>query len=71
MQYDGNFIIYHGDVHTQNTALWGSDTYYKGDGPYRLTMQEDGNLVLYDTNNDAQWASSSQHQGEAGYRAVM
>ena len=41
-------------------------------GPYKLQMQEDGNLVIYDKNNAATWASSGGGGGKNGpYKLVM
>jgi len=47
MQNDGNFVLYDGS----HTAIWASNTYQKGRPPYRLIMQDDRNLVIYDANN--------------------
>lgn len=44
-------------------AKWASNTWHKGQGPYRLVMQDDGNFVLYDSQNQATWASDTWCQG--------
>ena len=44
-------------------AYWVSGTNGKGVGPYRLVMQTDGNLVLYDSKNAAWWASNTMRAG--------
>jgi hypothetical protein len=38
---------------------WSSGIYGKGTGPYRLVMQGDGNLVIYDTAGAATWATNT------------
>ncbi len=51
--------------------VWGGDTFLAGDycsiGKSLLTMQSDGNFVLYDENGRARWASNTRNRG---YRAV-
>jgi hypothetical protein len=49
MQNDGNFVLYVGNHWVHTNAVWSSNTYGKGKGPYQLIMQGDGNLVIYDT----------------------
>jgi len=62
MQADGNFVVYGG------TRLWASNTFALNSTCY-LTLQSDGNLVLYDAFNKALWASGTNgrrhhsHQG--------
>lgn len=36
-----------------------NDTLVSNNGQYRLVMQSDGNLVLYDQNNSALWATGT------------
>ena len=71
MQHDGNFVIYHGEHHTSEHAIWASNTSEKGHAPRRLTMQEDGNLVLYDAHNHPHWSSNTYNQGHKGHKAKM
>ena len=53
MQPDNNAVLY--DSKT-GKALWASNTAGKGTGLANLTMQNDGNLVVYDTKSTALWA---------------
>ncbi len=32
-------------------AVWSSNTCHQGTGPFRLVMQPDNNLVIYDSHN--------------------
>eukprot|EP01022_Parablepharisma_sp_SALTPOND_P033226 TRINITY_DN88324_c0_g1_i1.p1 TRINITY_DN88324_c0_g1~~TRINITY_DN88324_c0_g1_i1.p1 ORF type:complete len:331 (-),score=-3.12 TRINITY_DN88324_c0_g1_i1:127-1011(-) len=44
-------------------ALWASGTNGKGTSPYRMVMQKDGNLVIYDAHNNPTWASNTYKKG--------
>jgi microsomal dipeptidase-like Zn-dependent dipeptidase len=46
-------------INTPCIANWSSNTKGKGTPPYMLTMQDDGNLVLYDSTNTPTWASGT------------
>jgi hypothetical protein len=66
MQNDGNFVIYPSNstggpisITPFSGALWASGSSGKGVGPYRLVMQSDRNIVVYDGNNQPQWASGT------------
>ena len=75
MQKDGNLVLYrHADPlrHIgKGRDIWNSGTYNKGSGPYKLVMQTDHNLVVYQGNGGAIWASGTRedHPGRQG-RAV-
>ena len=74
LQKDGNFVVYSAAAfngQAKDIALWASGTNGKGAGPYRVVMQDDGNLVLYDSNNAAPWATGTNGKGVAPFRAVM
>lgn len=63
-QTDGNLVLRRvSDSH----VLWASAT--NGKGGTRLTMQSDGNLVLYTSTNAAVWSSKSA--GSGGNRATV
>ena len=62
MQGDGNFVVYK-HVDGETTAIWASNTNGKGEGPYCLKMQEDNNLVVYDSNGSPTWASNTMCKG--------
>lgn len=63
-QTDGNLVVRRV---SDSAALWASNT--NGKGGTRLTMQSDGNLVLYTSANAAVW--SSQSAGSGGTRATI
>ena len=50
MQTDGNLVLYQ-----KNTPIWSTNTQNKGTAPYKLTMQKDNNLVIYDTTSKVIW----------------
>jgi len=56
---DGNFVIYAGYYGDK----WTSMPFPTGTGPYKLSMQTDGNLVSYDTNGQPTWASQTVGSG--------
>jgi hypothetical protein len=53
-QTDGNLVVRR---MSDSTALWASAT--NGKGGTRLTLQSDGNLVLYTSSNAALWSSGT------------
>ncbi|KAJ3670180.1 hypothetical protein LUZ60_010504 [Juncus effusus] len=53
MQTDCNLVLY-----TSTGTVWATGTTNKGSGCY-LTLQSDGNLIVYDKNNKALWASNT------------
>lgn len=72
IQDDGNFVVYSmKDKDNVKNAIWNSGTNGKGKGPYRVTMQEDGNLVVYDSTNAALWNSQTNGKGTPDYKLIM
>ena len=71
MQGDGNFVLYVSRHWIAKNALWSSGTCGRGTGPYRLVMQDDGNLVVYDTYGVATWASDTCRKGSKPHRLIM
>jgi hypothetical protein len=66
MQADCNLVLYDHD-----SPVWSSKTYKKGDHSCRLDMQDDGNLVIYNTALMAPiWASDSS-RGRGGGKYVL
>ncbi len=63
MQNDGNFVLYNDRGFSSNNAVWDSKTSGKGQGPFRLIMQEDGHLVIYDRNNQPTWGNGTYNKG--------
>lgn len=66
MQSDGNLVVQSG-----GRPVWASNSQNRGEAPYRLDMQEDGNLVIYDSRNQSTWASGSTGRGRGPFYAVM
>ena len=58
VQQGGNIVMYD----RNRNVMWTSGSYGKGEKPYKLFMQDDGNLVLYG-NNKLVWASNTNGQG--------
>ena len=74
MQSDGNFVVYSAkgaNGRQQDHATWASNTNGKGSAPFRFAMQEDGNLVLYDSTGRPLWASNTDKKGNGPYRTIM
>lgn len=68
LQEDGNFVTYTmDDGHGHGHPTWASNTQYCGPGPYRVVMQNDCNLVLYDGKNNQHWASNTRGKGNNCY----
>ena len=70
-QTDGNFVLF--DISTSTKIpLWNSRTFVS-DSPLRATkgsivkMQEDGNLVIYDSANKAIWYSKTAVGAQSGF----
>ncbi|KAJ3295139.1 hypothetical protein HDU76_006884, partial [Blyttiomyces sp. JEL0837] len=53
------------------TVIWQTGTSNKGTAPYSLIMQDDGNLVIYDTKHAAIWASNTYAPGVNENHCVM
>ncbi|KAH7661116.1 alpha-D-mannose-specific plant lectins domain-containing protein [Dioscorea alata] len=64
MQSDCNLVEY-----DNGKAIWASGTYGRGTN-CRVTMQSDGNLVIYDNNNKAVWASNT-NVGQGHYVLIL
>jgi hypothetical protein len=71
-QGDGNLVIYNAADVVAKNVIWSSNIYNRNPyKPFRLMMQDDGNLVMYDTRNDVVWASSTGRKGITPYHFVM
>jgi hypothetical protein len=55
MQSDGNLVLYFRD----DFPVWNTNTSTKGIGPYKVTLQNDRNIVLTDSNNEVLWNSET------------
>lgn len=60
MQSDGNLVLYNNEQQQQQQeAIWASNSNNKGTSPYRLILQTDGNLVIYDIHHIPIWATNT------------
>jgi hypothetical protein len=70
-QIDGNFILYNSENFIPSNVIWASGSNGKGARPRRITMQNDGDLVIYDGEGYATWASGTYGVGTAPFKLVM
>merc|ERR1711924_49541 len=54
---------------TTSMALMANGSLYSESGEYRMTMQGDGNLVLYNSNDEPLWASGTN--GDYGAHCIL
>ena len=66
MQDDGNLVLYSG-----TEPIWSSRTHIKGQAPYRLTINEDNQLCIYDASGEVTWASGTSNKGAPGAWAKL
>jgi hypothetical protein len=53
-----------------NSNVWRNKNKRNGKGPFRLVMQDDRNLVVYDSNNEAIWASNTVLRDKKQYKGL-
>jgi hypothetical protein len=70
-QVDGNLVLFKSSSLVSSNAAWASGSKGKGAAPRRLTMQADGNLVIYDANGVVTWASGTNGKGKSPYKLVL
>lgn len=71
MQLDGNFVLYQSMDWWPENAFWASNTDERRVEHRRIVMQNDGNLVMYDSLNKQIWASDTNGSGTQPYSLVM
>ena len=72
MQGDGDLVLHKRDLQSQYSIVkWTSNSRGHGTPPYRLTMQIDNNLVLYDSQGNPLWETYTANQGAAGAKAIL
>ncbi len=73
-QVDGNLVLRSNAAAfssiTNQSAIWATDTQPEADGGYAI-MQNDGNLVVRDTNQNSEWSSKTTNQGTSPYYLVV
>jgi len=58
-------------VFKKTKPLWATGTSAKGKGPYRVVNQNDGNLVLYDSQDTPTWSSGTCGKATGATRLEM
>lgn len=71
MQRDGNFVVYTSPDFSPVNAQWSSNSTEKGQPPYRLVLQDNGNLIIFDANNVKTWSTRTAEVGERPYHLIM
>ena len=71
MQEDGNLVGYTSQDFRPHNAFWSSKTADKGSQPFRLILQADNNLVVYDGKNHPTWASKTDNEGAKGATTLV
>jgi hypothetical protein len=75
MQSDGNFVIYStppNNGKNNNNPVWWTGTHGQGVGPYKISMQNDGNCVLYDSKQKPLWHTSTYNKAvDPPYSIIM
>jgi hypothetical protein len=75
LQKNGNFEVYSSGTfngRNKDHSIWSTGTHGKGSGPYGITMQNDGNVVLYDGTGNPLWSSqSAKDEPDPPYELVM
>lgn len=64
---EGTFGVYMGYSDSDfvpSRSIWMTPIAYKGRGPWRITMQTDGDLVLYDYDNYVIWRTGTAGKGK-------
>lgn len=68
VQADGNLVGYTSSDFRPENAFWSSATQGRGEAPFQLKMQRDGNLVLYGADDKPIWASLTHGALNSGSR---
>ena len=72
LQTDGNFVIYLTYPFRTSNAVYATSTWTSRlQRPFSLTMQTDGNLVMYDQYGRAVWSSNTYAKGQAPHKLIM
>lgn len=74
MQGDGNFVIYLSSSFQAKNAMWATGTYGPNSGnklPFYVTLQTDGNLLVFDKRKTALWSTDTWGRGPSPHYLVM
>ena len=67
MQKDGDLVVYQQQLKGEDIPIWASRTdNTEGQQPFRLEMQWDNDLCIYDGEHKLIWASRTRGRGKAG-----
>lgn len=55
VQVDGNTVLYD----SAGKAVWESRSHGRGNGPYKLTVEDDQNIVCYHSNSRPMWTTNT------------
>ncbi len=66
----GQICNYASEYLNEDNVIWSSGN-SSGHGPYKLTIQDDGNLVIHDADNKSLWVSNAVNKGGKGYYATV
>jgi len=61
MHHNGNLVLY-----SAQEPIWSSRTQNKGQPPFRLIMQQDNQLCIYDSSGSPTWTSQTRAEGAIG-----
>jgi len=68
VQENGNVVL--SDVNN-GKVFWATNTAGQGVGPYRLSLNGEGNLVLSDSHSTVLWLSKTENKGVGPYRLKL
>ncbi len=71
MQRDGNFVIYTSRDFSPVNAQWSSNSTEKGQEPFRLIMEDSGDLVIRDAYNKQLWSTYTAGKGRKPHHLIM
>ncbi len=71
MQRDGNFVVYTSSDFSPVNAQWSSNSTGKGQPPFRLIMEDNGNLIIRDRNNVQIWSTHTAGKGAKPHHLIM
>jgi hypothetical protein len=70
---DGIIRVYSAEMDAQqrNITKWEAHPNSTGKAPYKLYMQEDGNLCLYDDRGTPVWCTNTYGKGQKPFKAII
>lgn len=73
LQADGFLVVFSTGAFNgkgKDNEIWRSNQKNKGKAPYKVWMQDDGNLVIYDASSPI-WASQTNGVGKGPYKLLL